>query len=188
MEPILPVISPFDVEMRREVWCLLSIMDTSIVAQSGLPRIINSSQSNIAEPRNLLNEDLQDDMLELPSSKPDTAQTAIQYFVAKNRFITKYGEIFDLKSMRQPPQYADIMKLDNQLHSAYDSIPQALNMRPMAQSIIDSPTVILQRIHLALTYYKATCTLHRLYLIPGKTNQRFSYSHTACLEAALKML
>ncbi len=180
-------ISPFHAEMRRRVWCVIFMMDAGASAQFGLPRMVRASQSNTAEPRNLLDEDIREDMCELPSARPESLQTPVQFFVAKNRLISVFGKISDL-TLTPSQQYAEILRLDEVLHSTYDSIPRRLAMRPMSKSIMDDPTTIIQRIHVALIYYKAKCSLHRPYLILAKADKRYTYSSTACIDAALEIL
>ena len=183
-----PRLSPFHAEMRRRVWCVLFMMDAGASAQFGLPRMVPASQSNTIEPRNLLDEDIQEDMLELPSARPESVRTPVQYFVSKNKLISISCTISELKALTQPPQYAEIVRLDQVLHSTYDSIPPSLAMRPMSKSITDDPSVIVQRIFVALIFYKTKCTLHRPYLISAKADKRYTYSRTACIEAALEIL
>ena len=181
-------ISPFHAEMRRRVWCIIIMMDAGAAAQFGLPRMVQVPQSNTAEPRNLLDEDIQEDMLELPSARPESISTPVQYFVAKNRITSVFGKVSDLKTLTQPPKYVDVLKLDGTLQGVYDSIPRSLTMRPMSKTIMDSPSIIIQRIYVALLFFRAKCTLHQTYLVSSWTNQYYRYSHTACIEAALEIV
>lgn len=183
-----PRISPFQAEMRRRIWCIILMIDAGASAQFGLPRMIRVLQSNTAEPTNLLDEDIRKDMCEIPSARPESIVTPVQYFVAKNRILSVLGKISDLNLSTQSPQYMEIFSLDGSLHSAYDNIPQPLVMRAMTNSIMDSPSLILKRIYVALLFNKAKCVLHRRYLIRGKTDKRYVYSRTACLESALAIL
>ena len=183
-----PQISPFHAEMRRRVWCILFMMDAGAAAQFGLPRMVQVPQSNTAEPRNLLDEDIQEDMFELPPARPESVSTPVQYFVAKNRVISLFGKISDLKTLTESPDYTTVLKLDTALQSVYDSIPPSLAMRPMTKTIVDSPTIIMQRIYVALIFFKAKCILHRTYLVSSWTNQCYMYSRTACVEAALQIV
>ena len=181
-------ISPFHAEMRRRVWCIIFMIDAGAAAQFGLPRMVQVPQSNTREPRNLLDEDIQENMSELPPARPELVPTPVQYFVAKNRIISVFGKISDLKTLTQPPDYSDVLRLDGTLQSVYDSIPPSLAMRPMSKTIMDSNSLIIQRIYVALTFFKARCILHQTYLIPSQTNQFYRYSRTACIEAALEIL
>lgn len=181
-------VSLFYAEMRRRVWCVLFMMDAGASAQFGLPRMVRASQSNTAELSSLLDEDIQEDMCELPSARPEAVRTPIQYFVAKNRLISVSGKISDLKTLTPSLQYAEILRLDEVLHSTYDNIPPPLAMRPMSKSIMDDSTTIIERIHMAIIFNKAKCNLHRPYLILAKADKRYTHSRTACVGAALEIL
>ena len=80
-----PKISPFHAEMRRRGWTIIRMMDVITSMQFGLPRMINESQSDTKEPRNLQDEDMLETMTELPSSRPDSARTTVQFYVTKSR-------------------------------------------------------------------------------------------------------
>ena len=181
-------ISPFHAEMRRRVWCIIVMTDAGAAAQFGLPRMVQMPQSNTAEPRNLLDEDLEDSVSELPSARPGSIHTPVQYFVAKNRVVSVFGKVSDLKTLTQPPDYSDVLKLDGTLQSVYDHIPRSLAMRPMSKTIMDSSSLIIHRIYVALLFFRAKCILHQTYLIPSRTNQFYRYSRTACIEAALEIV
>ena len=183
-----PGISPFQAEMRRRAWAVIFVMDAQVSGQLGLPRMIRTSQSNAREPRNLLDSDIRENMTELPTARPESVQTPVQYLMAKSKLIAAFGEISDLETLVQRPQYAEVLRLDGILQSAYDSIPQWLTMRPIAESIMDSPAVITQRICVVLIYHRAKCTLHQPYLFRARDDARFIYSRTACIEAALEIL
>lgn len=183
-----PRISPFHAEMRRRAWALISQLDTIASTQVGLPRMIRESQSDTAEPRNLLDEDFDENVVELPPPRPDTEHTPIQYLVAKNKIISIFDMISDLTTSTRPSSYAEVMKLDRILHDAYKTIPHVLQMRPMTKSIMDSPDIIMRRIFMALLYHKAQCVLHREYLLPARADSCYNYSRTTCIEAALNIL
>ena len=148
-------ISPFRGEMRRRAWAIITMMDVTASSQFGLPRMIRQAQSNTLEPRNLKDEDIDENMVNLPASRPESDQTPVEYFVAKNRLVSAFGKISDLATLTKPPQYSEILRLDGKLHEAHDSIPNWLNMRPMSKSIMDGSDVIMQRIYVALLLYKA---------------------------------
>ncbi len=183
-----PQVSPFQGEMRRRSWAIVRHLDLVVSAQIGLPRMIRESQLDTAEPRNLLDEDLDENLVELPLPRPDTVQTCVQYFVLKNRLVSVYGRISDLTTSPQPPSYAEVMALDKTLHDTYNVLPQWLHMRPMTKSIMDGPSIIMRRIHVALIFQKAKCVLHRQYMVPARSDSRYSYSRTTCIEGALKIL
>jgi len=183
-----PRLSPFHAEMRRRAWALIIQLDVSSSAQVGLPRMIRASQPDTAEPRNLLDEDFDENVVDLSLHRPDTVQTPVQFLVAKNKLISIFGMISDLATSTRPPSHAEVMRLDRMLHDAYKAIPPGLHMRPMSKSIMDRADVILHRIYVTLLFHKAKCVLHRKYLLLARTDSRYTYSRTTCIEAALHIL
>jgi hypothetical protein len=171
-----PRITPFQAEMRRRVWLFLNSLDVFVSVQMGLPRMIRQSQCDTAEPRNLLDEDLSINMLELPPSRPDTSETVPLYFKAKGRIIYVFGMICDLTTSMKLEPYVEFMRLDKMLDDAYRSIPHWLHVRPMSKSIMDGPKLILDRLFVALLFHYSKCVLHRIYMLPARTDRRYMYS------------
>ena len=80
------------------------------------------------------------------------------------------------------------MRLDGILRETYMSLPEVLQTRSMTKSIMDSPDIIIGRLYIALTYQKAKCILHYKFMLPARTDDRYKYSRSACIEAALRLL
>ena len=181
-------LSPFQAEMRRRTWAVVTQLDVMGSSQLGLPRMVREADSDTAEPRNLLDEDMDESMTELPPARSESVQTPIQYFVAKNKLIGILGMISDLTNSKRPLTHAQVMGLDQILDDTYKSSPPWLHMRPMSKSIMDGPETIMRRVFVALVYYKVKCILHRKYLIPARTDCRYTYSRSTCIDAALQIL
>ena len=183
-----PQISPFHGEMRRRAWALLAQLDLMSSTQIGLPRMIKESQTDAAEPRNLVDDDFDEDIDALPASRPDTDLTPMLYVIVKNRIMSVFGMISDLTTAKGIISYAEVMRLDKVLQEARDAIPPGLQMRPIAKSVLDNSTAVMRRIYLALIINKAQCMLHRKYLVAAHSNSQYSYSRQSCIDAALQML
>ena len=150
--------------------------------------MIKDGQSDTAEPHNLLDDDFDKDMVNLPPPRPSTDLTPMVCVVTKNRISSVFGMIADLTASIRPSSYAEVMKLDKILHETRLAIPPGLQLRPMTQSITDYPDVVMRRIYLALMFHKAQCILHRKYLIPARTNRQYVCSRRSCITAALQIL
>ena len=183
-----PRISPFHAEMRRRAWAMIVQLDLITSSQIGLPRMVQEWQSDTAEPHNLLDDDFDEDMVNLPTPRPNTDLTPIVYVVTKNRLMSVFGMISDLTTSTQPSLYTEVMRLDRILHEARSAIPPGLQLRPMTKSITDHPDVVMRRIYLALIFHKAQCVLHGKYLVSARSNSQYIYSRQSCIEAALKIL
>jgi hypothetical protein len=183
-----PQMSAFEAEMRRRTWYILTQFDTASASQVGLPRIIKQSQCDTAEPRNLLDEDFDDTTVVLPSPRPGTEHTLSQFLVYKSRVIKVYGEICDFTTSSAQRDYAEVMRLDTLLNAAYTQKPRVLELKPMHRSIMDGADLITRRLFITISFHHARMTLHRKFMVPAKTNCKYTFSHTTCIDSALTVL
>lgn len=181
-------ISPFDGEMQRRVWSTIVQLDLVNSTQVGLPRMIRETETDTAEPKNLLDTDFDENMAELPPPRPSTDATPVSYAIFKNRLLRVLGLIVDESTSINSLSYSDTMKLDVQVIATYDAFPPYLISRPLSASITDNPDVIMRRLMLETCFQKARCVLHRQYLIPAQTNPHYRYSRSSCIDAAMKLL
>ncbi len=183
-----PTISPFDGEMRRRVWSIISQLDIMTSAQIGLPRMIREEDTDTAEPKNLLDTDFDEGMTELPHPRPSTDVTPVAYAIFMLRLLRQFGLIVDQINSLTPPSYDQVMHLDSKLMETHAALPTYLTMRSLSLSITDDADLILRRYALQVCFQKSRCVLHRKYLIPGKSSLQFRYSRTASVDAAMKLL
>ncbi|OAG41376.1 hypothetical protein AYO21_04318 [Fonsecaea monophora] len=187
-----PTMSCFEAERRRRVWNMLVGWDMYLSIQFGLPRMINISLCDTADPRNLFEEDLDEDMLELPSPRPESSRTIGQFHVAKNQLLNIFGMVNDLTMSVKPSSYTEVLRLDKVLTSAYESIIPVWKSEPQAQdlpSLSQAPATISVRCtFLTFIYHRAQIVLHRKYMSLGRNQERYAHSRKVCIEAALAIL
>ena len=183
-----PRISPFHAEMRRRSWAMIVQLDLITSSQVGLSRMIKPWQSDTAEPRNILDDDFDEDLTELPTPRPDTDLTPMVYFLMKNKLLSVCATISDLTASTRPPSYAGVMRMDQLLHEARRAIPPGLQLRPISKSITHNSDIVIKRIYLALVFHNAQRVLHRKYLLPARSNTQYAYSRQSCVEGALQIL
>ena len=116
-----PRISPFQGEMRRRSWAMIVQLDLIASSQIGLPRMMKYWQSDTAEPRNLLDDDFDEDVTELPS-RPNTDLTTLVYFVTKNKFLSVFGMISDLTTSTKPSTRSSPCHTTRFRVAAYDKV------------------------------------------------------------------
>jgi hypothetical protein len=167
---------------------ILVQFDIASASQVGLPRIIKQTQCDTAEPRNLLDEDFDDTTAVLPPARSQSEHTLSQFLIYKSRVVFVYGQIIDFTTSSTQRNYHEAMRLDTLLNAAYTQKPPILELKPMQRSILDGAELITRRLYIAMSFHHAQMTLHRKYLIPAKTNKKYTYSHTTCIEAALTAL
>lgn len=183
-----PRLSPYEVEMRRRKWAIISLWDRVTSVQVGLPSMIKASQCDTHEPANLLDSDFHENVTAMPKERPEHEHTHMQFLVVKNRLMDVFSEICELTTRIQPSTYSEILALDKLLSRTYESVPAILKSKPLHASITDPSNLIIRRIFLLLVFHKAQITLHRKYLLPGRTDARYTYSRRMCVTAAMEML
>ncbi|KAI9924598.1 hypothetical protein MW887_006871 [Aspergillus wentii] len=183
-----PNISAFEGEMRRRQWAILCQLDALISFQIGIPKTIQGWQCDTEPPHNILDEDFDENSQNLPPERPDTQRTPSSYAITKSRIMNVFGRISDLAFSREPVTYEETMEIDQRLEEAYRLIPPFFKMRSMEQSIADPSELILRRYTGELLYQKSRCVLHRRYLAEARSNPRYAYSRSACINAAKEIL
>ncbi|KAL4786728.1 hypothetical protein BJX76DRAFT_88080 [Aspergillus varians] len=183
-----PAISAFDGEMRRRTWVFLCQLDALLSFEAGIPRTIQDGQYDTELPRNLSDQDFDENTLQLPPSRPMNEITTSTYPIAKSRLMMTFGKILDMAFSRKPVTYEETLEVDRRLEEANNLIPPAYQVRPINECIADPPELIFQRFTLANVYHKARCVLHRRYLGEVHTNMRYAYSRMVCIAASKQIL
>lgn len=183
-----PGMTPYEGEMRRRMWSVLVEVDLLISFQFGLPSNIIPGSYDTELPRNLHDEDFDENSIHLPPSRPETELTVTLLNRVKGRMMDAFGAITTAAGSRKPVGYAEIMRIDKQLEDAYKAIPYVYRFQPFAHSLLDPIDLISQRNWLELVYQKSRVILHRRYLSLARTNRRYAYSRRACIDAATQIL
>ncbi|KAF7157059.1 hypothetical protein CNMCM5623_001047 [Aspergillus felis] len=185
---VFPNISPFQGEMRRRVWAFVRQSDLLFSFQVGLPSMIRTVDSDTELPRNLYDDDFDENCKELPPSRPPNEPTPISYLIAKARLAYVFGRVTELTSSVQSESYDKVMELDAELRRARDLIPEHLVVRPFEECQLDPSNLIMSRFGIMSVYHKAQCVLHRPYIVLARGNPRFTYSRKACIDSAMELL
>lgn len=181
---IYPGLSPFEGEMRRRQWLILSLIDYFVSWQSGLPIVIPKGISDTAPPRILLDQNLDVNMTILPLSQPETeTPNKLTYVLAQERLMVAANLISE--SLEACTRLEKTIKLEQQLDAAWNDVP--INLKRSIESRVDCDTMICI-LTLEMTYQRARCILYRRYLINGHDEPIFDPFRTECISAAQKVL
>jgi hypothetical protein len=186
-----PNMSPYEGEMRRRVWILLRQIDAVVSFQFGVPSNIHPSWYDTEPPRNLHDEDFDQNTKELPPSRPETERTVSSVLIVRGRLIHSFSAITAATTAAaggKTTSYAEIMRIDKQLEEVHSKIPPTFCYRPFSQSLVDPVEVIMNRYWLDLLYQKCRIVLHRKYLCLSRLEPRYEYSRRACIDAAAQTL
>jgi hypothetical protein len=181
-------ISALEGEMRRRTWAMIAQLDALTAFQVGVPKHIQSWQSDTELPHNLFDEDFDENTIDLPESRPESVRTAATYAISKARIMSVFGRISDLAYSRKPTSYQEVLDLDRKLEVAHEAMASSLRMKPLHQSITDASALIMKRFTLDILYQKARIVLHRKYLTEAHQDSRLNYSRWVCINAAKETL
>ncbi|KAF7516545.1 hypothetical protein PCG10_002069 [Penicillium crustosum] len=185
---MFPNITPFQGEMRRRVWTFVRQADLLFSYQVGLPGMIRGAESDTELPRNLYDDDFDEDCKELPPPRQLNEPTPISYLIAKARLAYVFGKVVDQSTGIATASYEKVMEIDAELRQARDMIPDHLRIRPMEECQLDPVNLIMSRFSVMAVYNKAQCVLHRPYVVRARENPRFTYSRRTCIDSAMELL
>ncbi|KAI1618511.1 fungal-specific transcription factor domain-containing protein [Exophiala viscosa] len=178
----------FECEMRRRLWLCIVHGDILLSFQMGLPSMIPYAQSDTTRPRNLAEDDFDEDTEELPASRPVDGTTTMGFYLAKAPVIEVFGKIAAHVQSVISSEEDSVMKLDTELRAAHDSVPAYYRVRPIEESLIDPAHIIMRRFAIDQIYLTGLCILHRKGLVVSRTDERFSSTRKSCVEAAMTLL
>ncbi|KEY69737.1 hypothetical protein S7711_03718 [Stachybotrys chartarum IBT 7711] len=181
-------ISVFEGEMRRRTWNMAIQIELLVSFHMGLPSMVQGVESDTAPPRNLQDEDFDEDSTELPPARPSSDWTSILYPIHKTQILRVFGKIGQQSHALSPPNYNDVLALDKQLQQVWGNVPSYLKVRPLDDCIGEPPILLVQRFGLGALYDKSRCVLHRRYLDEPVSKPEHDFSRRQCLEGALTLL
>ncbi|KAH8895702.1 hypothetical protein GQ53DRAFT_819683 [Thozetella sp. PMI_491] len=164
-------ITPFEGEMRRRVWAQILECDTVVSFIFGLPPSVPGRFVDTELPRNLHDEDLREDLTELPPPRPDSEKTRVSYTITSCRLHSVLADILSAMMDHAGASYTKVLELDAKLRAAERAIPTWLHPKSLTQSMMDPAGVIVQR-----------------YLLLILDDKWYARSHWACIDAAIILL
>lgn len=183
-----PDVTAFQGEMRRRVWSFVRTGDLLFSFQIALPPMVRLGDSDTDLPRNIYDDEFDENSVTLPPPRPQSEATPISYMIAKSKLSFGFGRVLEETHGVQRKSYEEVLKIDKILRDMYETVPTHLKVAPMAEQTLVPLAVIQARYGLATIYHKALCVLHRRYVRLAKPNNRYMYSRRTCLESALKLL
>ncbi|KAG5801851.1 hypothetical protein H9Q74_012438 [Fusarium xylarioides] len=123
----------------------------------------------------------------LPPERPRSEPSMLAFHIHRHGVIEVAAEIYDTTEAG-PPSSATIATLQAKLEKATYSLPDWLRLKPLEESIADSPTTILNRMMLDIIAQKAIYLLHRHSFVGGSAGEESVRSSEICTKAALSIL
>ena len=183
-----PMITPFQGEIRRRVWTFVRQSDLLFSFQIGLPSMLRPGDCDTELPRNLYDDEFDEDSKELPPSRPITEPTPVSYMCAKANMSFAFGKVVEKLHSVSTTSYDEIMVLDQELRDARAELPPHLRQRTIEESLIDPGALVMQRFNLSILYHKGQCVLHRKFLARARENNRYAHSRRTCVDSSMELL
>ena len=182
-----PSISPFEGEIRRRVWMAIWMKDVLTSCQLGLPSMLRPEEADVELPRYLYDEELFEEMEELPPSRSPDEPTLVAYMINKHHLLQVFVKVMQYVNGTKEHTYSRVLALNEELVTARARIPQHLQLQGNEDA--STPRMIaLQRMQLQLFYHKAICVLNRRFLTLPGAQTRFSCPRRLCIDSAMGLL
>jgi hypothetical protein len=174
--------------MRRRIWTFVRQSDLLFSFQLGLPSMIRMGDCDTELPRNIFDDEFDEDTKILPASRPATTPTPVSYMIAKAALAFTFGKIVEsLHAVRSSP-YEDITRLDQEYREVYANIPPHLRLRPLEDALLEPVSTLMMRFNLSILYNKGQCVLHRRFLSRARDNTRYAHSRRTCVDSSMQLL
>ena len=183
-----PNITPFQGEIRRRVWTFVRSSDLLFSFQVGLPSMIRLGDCDTGLPRNIYDDEFDEDTRVLPVPRSMSEPTPVSYMIAKASVVFAFSKIIESLHSTSASPYEEVMVLDQDLREARAQIPPHLRLKSIEESGHDPGTLILQRFNLSMLYHKGQCVLHRKYLTRARENNKYSHSRRTCIDSSMDLL
>lgn len=183
-----PMITPFQGEIRRRVWTFVRQSDLLFSFQIGLPSMIRLGDCDTELPRNLYDDEFDEDTKVLPPSRPVAEPTPVSYMRAKANMSFAFGKVVERLHLVGSCPYEDVLNLDRELGDARAELPPHLRMRPLEESMMDPGALVMQRFNLSILYHKGQCVLHRKFLARARESNRYAHSRRTCVDSSMELL
>ncbi len=180
-------VSPFEAEMRRRHWLGVRHFEIQVACQFGVPSVIPYNAYDVSPPRNLHDEDIQEDIIKLPEERVWSEPTVVTSFLIKSRLMTVLSEVYhhalSVRKDASDNSEETISRLDFAIRHEHASIPSKYALRAISESYTDSEGLIMSRLTLEFLVQKTLCILHRRRMAEGH-----DYSRRTCIDAACKIV
>ena len=153
-------------------------LEISVSCCVGRVSTVNSRLCDAAPPSNLLDTDFSPTHYSPPRLSEEC--TLVQVEISFSRLVSVMGDIAISSHSVVPPSKAEVCTMHERLTDARNALPRKLKMVPLDQSLVDSPTEVIDRLRLEFVYQRSLCMLYHRFLGNSKADQE----HASCILAA----
>lgn len=172
--------------MRRRCWTFIRQADILLSFQAGLPSMIEVQDHDESLPRNIYDDNFNEDCTALPMALPDSEPTQISFLIAKAKLAFGFARALKEIDRSNTISWQRLLEIDRDLRRIYHGIPDIYKLGQLQGR--ESLVLISARFNLASIHHKSICVVHSRFLDIGKSDPRYSYSRRACLSSAMALL
>jgi hypothetical protein len=183
-------ITVYNQEMRRRLWATMQEFDLQASFDYGLPTILSTLHYDVAPPRNIDDEEFDEESRVLPPSQPVSTYTYTSYQHLSRQSVALRLDLSRL--MTGSPEdidYDRIIRYTNDVTAEIDTLPSwdlSDPRDPAKQRQGKKPLLAYTLLHIQLRQY--IIALHQPYLKLRKTNSKYQYSEILYYNAARDMV
>ncbi|ROT43436.1 hypothetical protein SODALDRAFT_327637 [Sodiomyces alkalinus F11] len=175
-------ISVYNQEMRRRIWATVQEFDMQASFDHGLPTLVSQLYYDVSPPRNLDDDDFDEETTELPPSKPAKEFTYSSYQNLARQSLPLRIELS--RVLCGPPgdlDYEQVIRFTNDITREIDALPSWDTNGTNGQGG-KRPLLAYTLLHIELRQY--IIPLHQRFLKMRKTNPKYQYSEIIYYNAA----
>ncbi|KXH46101.1 hypothetical protein CNYM01_06838 [Colletotrichum nymphaeae SA-01] len=175
-------ISVYNQEMRRRIWATVQEFDMQASFDHGLPTLVSQLHYDVQPPRNLDDEDFDEDTTQLPPSKHGKEYTFSSYQNLARKSLPLRMELSRL--LCGPPgdlDYDQVIRYTNDITHEIDSLPSWEHNSNNTHGG-KRPLLAYTLLHIQLRQY--IVPLHQPFLKLRKSNAKYQYSEIIYYNAA----
>ncbi|KAL9945134.1 hypothetical protein D7B24_003565 [Verticillium nonalfalfae] len=175
-------ISLYNQEMRRRIWATVQEFDIQASFDHGLPTLLSQLHYDVGAPRNLDDEDFDEETTQLPPSKPAKDYTYSSYQNLARQSLPLRMELSRL--LCGPPgdlDYEQVIRFTNDITREIDSLPSWETDGANSQNG-KRPLLAYTLLHIQLRQY--IIPLHQRFIKLRKANPKYQYSEIIYYNAA----
>jgi hypothetical protein len=181
-------ITPFNQEMRRRLWATIQSYDLQASFDHGLPSILCTLHYDVNPPRNLDDDEFDEDTKELPPSHPPNEYTFSSYqYISRQSLRLRLELSRVLTGAPEDLDYDRVIHYTNEINQEIDSLPSWDVTESDSDSyVLKKPLLAYTLLHIQLRQY--IIPLHQPFLRLRKTNSKYQYSEIIYYNAARDMV
>jgi hypothetical protein len=180
-------VSPFHQEMRRRIWSTIQSFDLQGSFDHGLPSLLPSLPSDASPPRNIDDDEFDEDSDTLPASKPIDEYTYSSYQHVSRRSLPLRLELCRvLTGPHEDISYDDVIRYTSEITREIDSLPSWNAGEERVGEGTKSPLLAYTLLHIQLRSY--IVPLHQSYIRQRNKDSKYQYSQMVYYSAVRDMI